>query len=844
MIDSRGFLLGDFLSKTLNILLVSMVIFLVLIPNPGAWASNPSALFVPACYWLGTIVLMALLDVGMGRILATKGKSQSLASPSLMTGLDLAQLGSEQVPYPVLLEACATNAGSDRQDDTAPNARLAAAICVARYHGIDPDPRGIKLDAREAAPTSPMLVEWFRASGLWARSVRLTFRQLLKIDSPAPILLLLADGGAALVVGRDRESGVLLVSDPRKPGGEPVPVSEIRLKQVWDGSTLLVRASRAGSTEEKPFDLGLLTRLVWGEKSILRDVAIGSITITILSVLPVLMIVTTLNTVVTYRSINTLTLIIVILLIALVFEMLITWSRRMLLVVLACRLDTRLNLAIFDRLMTLPLDFFERNQAGELSYKVAQLYRVRDFLTGRLMTTFIDASMVLLLLPVLFYMEATLAWTVLIAAACIALVIAAFLRPLARMTAKLVQAESDKGSTLVESIYGIRTIKSLCLESSRAAEWDQRIAKLGELNLQMGTLSNWPMVLVMPFEKYTQAGVLAVGAYIALTTDNPLSIGGLIGFMMLGGRVAGPLVSLARLLQDVQEAREALSQVGWVLNRPTERRALTHGLRPKFEGAISFEDVVFTYEGTKSPALDKVSFAIEPGTMLGLVGRSGSGKSTITRLLMGINRDFSGAVKIDGTDLREINLSYLRQSFGVVLQDNFLFRGTVKDNILAGRPGLSFEDAVRAARLAGAEEFIERLPQGYETWIQEGSPNLSGGQRQRLAIARALIVDPKLMILDEATSSLDPESEALINANLQRMARGRTMVIVSHRLSSLVNCDQILVLDRGKVLDLGPHRELLERCAVYRHLWLQQTRHIEPQEKAHVAPAPRLAHSG
>ena len=588
----------------------------------------------------------------------------------------------------------------------------------------------------------------------------------------------------------------------------------------------------------------MLTRLVWGEKSILRDVAIGSITITILSVLPVLMIVTTLNTVVTYRSFNTLTLIIVILLIALVFEMLLTWSRRMLLVVLACRLDTRLNLAIFDRLMTLPLDFFERNQAGELSYKVAQLYRVRDFLTGRLMTTFIDASMVLLLLPVLFYMEATLAWTVLIAAACIALVIAAFLRPLARMTAKLVQAESDKGSTLVESIYGIRTIKSLCLESSRAAEWDQRIAKLGELNLQMGKLSNWPMVLVMPFEKYTQAGVLAVGAYIALTTDNPLSIGGLIGFMMLGGRVAGPLVSLARLLQDVQEAREALSQVGWVLNRPTERRALTHGLRPKFEGAISFEDVVFTYEGTKSPALDKVSFAIEPGTMLGLVGRSGSGKSTITRLLMGINRDFSGAVKIDGTDLREINLSYLRQSFGVVLQDNFLFRGTVKDNILAGRPGLSFEDAVRAARLAGAEEFIERLPQGYETWIQEGSPNLSGGQRQRLAIARALIVDPKLMILDEATSSLDPESEALINANLQRMARGRTMVIVSHRLSSLVNCDQILVLDRGKVLDLGPHRELLERCAVYRHLWLQQTRHIEPQEKAHVAPAPRLAHSG
>jgi HlyB family type I secretion system ABC transporter len=722
--------------------------------------------------------------------------------------------------------------------------RLAAAMAVARYHGVYPDPRAVGLDAPEVAPSSPVLVEWLCQSGLWARGVRLSFRQLMKIDSPSPILLLLTDGGAALVVGRDREHGVLLVRDPHELAAEhPVQVGELRLKQVWDGTTLLLRPSRDGDKEEETFDLGMLTRLVWGEKSILRDVAIGSITITILSVLPVLMIMTTLNTVVMYQSINTLTLIVTIVLIALGFEMLITWSRRMLLVILASRLDTRMNLAIFDRLMTLPIDFFERNQAGELSYKISQLYRVREFLTGRMTTTFIDVTMVLLLVPVLFYMSPTLAWTVLIAAGCVALIIAAFLRPLAHMTGKLIQAESDKGSTLVESIYGIRTVKSLCLEGTRAAEWDQRVAKVGELNLRMGRLSNWPVVLVMPFEKYTQIGVLALGAYIALTSDNALSLGALIGFMMLGSRVAAPLVSLARLLQDVQEARVALAQVGWVLNRPTERRALTHGLRPKLEGAISFDDVSFKYEGTKTPALRKVSFSIPPGTMLGLVGRSGSGKSTVARLLMGINRDYSGAVKIDGTDLREINLRHLRQSFGVVLQENFLFRGSVKDNIIAGRPGLGFEDAVRAARLAGAEEFIELLPQGYETWIQEGSPNLSGGQRQRLAIARALIVDPKLMILDEATSALDPESETLINANLQRIAHGRTMVIVSHRLSSLVDCDQTLVLDRGEVVDLGPHRELVERSGVYRHLWLQQNRHIDPEGKAHGTRLPTILHS-
>ncbi len=719
--------------------------------------------------------------------------------------------------------------------------RVAAAVSVARHHGADIDPATARLDTLDAPPSPRVLVEWLCLSGLWAREARLTFRQLIKIDSTAPILLLLADGGAAVVVGRDREHNVLLVRDPRAPSTEsPTPVDELRLNQVWDGATLLVRASRDGGNDEEAFDLGLLTRLVWGDRSILRDVTIGSVTITILSVLPILMIMTTLNTVIMYQNMNTLTLIIVILLIALGFEMLIAWSRRMLLVILANRLDTRLNLAIFDRLMTLPIDFFERNQAGEISYKISQLYRVREFLTGRMVTTFIDVVMVLLLLPVLFYMQATLAWTVLIAAGCITLVIAAFLKPLAAMTAKVVQAESDKGSTLVESIYGIRTVKSLCLESTRAAEWDQRVATVGKRNLQMGRLSNWPMILVMPFEKYTQAGVLAFGAYLAVSSNNPLSLGSLIGFMMVGGRVAGPLVNLARLLQDMQEARAALFQVGWVLNRPTEKRALSQGLRPKFEGAISFEDVTFQYEGTNTPALDKVTFSIPPSTMLGLVGRSGSGKSTVARLLMGINRNYSGTLKIDGTDLREINLRHLRQSFGVVLQENFLFRGSVKDNILAGRPGLSFEDAVRAARLAGAEEFIERLPQGYETWIEEGSPNLSGGQRQRLAIARALIVDPKLMILDEATSALDPESEALINANLQRMARGRTMVIVSHRLSSLLDCDQILVLDRGQVVDIGPHRKLVERCSVYRHLWQQQNRHIDLQGKLHAAPASTL----
>ncbi len=718
-------------------------------------------------------------------------------------------------------------------------ARLAAVMNVARYHGVELDPQTIKLKAESQAPTPPELIDWLRESGLWARGVPLSFKQLLKIDDPAPVILLLDDGGAALLVGRNTEHGVLLLRDPREAATDaPVVVDEMQLKQVWSGGCLLVRATSKGAEEEKPFSLGMLTRLVWGEKRILRDMAVASVTITILSVLPILMIMTTINTVVQYRSVNTLVLIVTALIVALIFEMILTFVRKLLTVLLAAKLDARLNLLIFDRLLSLPIDFFERNQAGELSYKMAQIYQVREFLTGRLMTTFIDVFMVLLLLPILFYMNAGLAWTVLIASICVSLVIVAFLGPMSRMTNKIIAAESAKGSVMVESIYGIRTVKSLALEPMRAADWDRRVAETAELHLEAGKLANWPATLTMPFQRYAQAGVLALGAYEAITTNNPLVIGSLFGFMMLGGRVAGPLVSLAGLVEDVQRARSAIAQVGSVLNRPTEKRALTHGLRPKFEGAIEFDDVTFKYEGTKTPALEHVSFSIPAGTMLGLVGRSGSGKSTITRLLQGINRDYTGAIKIDGTDMREINLRHLRKNFGMVLQDNFLFRGSVRDNILAGRPGLSFEDAVQAARLAGAEEFIERLPNGYDTFIQENSPNLSGGQKQRLAIARAVVSDPRVLILDEATSALDPESEALVNANLLRIAEGRTMVIVSHRLSSLIDCDLIMVLDKGRTVDIGPHTALVERCAIYRHLWLQQNRHLDPQRaRPHNAPA-------
>ena len=252
-------------------------------------------------------------------------------------------------------------------------------------------------------------------------------------------------------------------------------------------------------------------------------------------------------------------------------------------------------------------------------------------------------------------------------------------------------------------------------------------------------------------------------------------------------------------------------------------------LRQPIKGEVSFQDVRFRYSPDAPYALGGVSFTVPPGTMLGIMGRSGSGKTTVTRLLQCLNTNYDGMIKIDGMDLREINLMHLRTHIGVVPQENFLFSGTLRENIAMAKPDASFADVVRAAQLSGAEEFIERLPRGYDTLIQEGGSNLSGGQRQRLALARALLIDPPVLILDEATSALDAESEAIVNANLKRMAKGRTVLSISHRLSMLVDCDAILVLEQGKVYDIGTHEELLRRCDIYKHMWHQQNRHLDPR---------------
>jgi ATP-binding cassette subfamily B protein len=316
--------------------------------------------------------------------------------------------------------------------------------------------------------------------------------------------------------------------------------------------------------------------------------------------------------------------------------------------------------------------------------------------------------------------------------------------------------------------------------------------------------------------------VILIWTGASLVFDASITVGALIAFQMLAGRVTSPLVRLVGLIHKYQEAALSVEKLGVVMNARQEWGAGRHGARPSLKGDIVLDRVSFRYAPDLPDALKEISLVIPAGSSLGIVGPSGSGKTTLTRMLQKAYFPTTGTIRISDCYLNEIDTAHLRQNTGVVLQESFLFRASVADNIRAGQSSADRRKIIEAAILAGADEFIVKLPQGYDTLLEEGAGNLSGGQRQRLAIARALLSRPDILMLDEATSSLDPESEGIVRKNLMKMGQGRTVIMVSHRLSMLTEMDNIVVLQDGYVKGMGPHKKLLQSCPLYQALWQQQ----------------------
>jgi subfamily B ATP-binding cassette protein HlyB/CyaB len=715
--------------------------------------------------------------------------------------------------------------------DSVPTSLRALAIVASRLGmdvSVDQLIRRFALESVE--PDTTTLVALARELGLEAQAIRMKFEELPRLARTLPAILRARNGGALILedARSDPARGtVAIIRDPNASEDSVIAIDELHLAEVWEGEAILIKRIHTATDEQQPFGMPWLIGQVLRERKLFADISVAALVNTVFALAPPFIFMITLDRVLVNRSYSTLHVLVGAILVMLIFETVLAYFRRVLTQVTTTRIDGRLNLYIVEKLLKLPMDYFEHTPTGRTLGKLGQVSRIRNFLTGQLFGAFLDAVPLIGLVPAMLILEWRLSLMAFALAGIIFLVVLAFMKPIGRLHRRVILAEQAKHAHLVETIYGIRTIKSLALEGRRRREWDRRVAEATAAQHAFGLLTNYPQTLSMPFERLIYSGCLAVGAYMVLVKPGTIDPGALVAFAMLSMRLASPLVKIAQLQTDLAEVRGAIDEVGSVMNVAPEE-ARTNGLRLPIRGEVSFKDVRFRYAPGSPYALEGVSFNVPVGTMLGIMGRSGSGKTTVTRLLQRLNSSYEGMIKIDGMDLRELDLMHLRTHIGVVPQDNFLFSGSIRENISMAKPDASFSNVVLAAQLSGAEEFIERLPRGYDTVLEEGATNLSGGQRQRLALARALLIDPPILILDEATSALDAESEAIVNANLKRMAKGRTVLSISHRLSMLVECDAILVLERGKVYDLGTHQELLQRCDIYKHMWYQQNRHLDP----------------
>ena len=713
-------------------------------------------------------------------------------------------------------------------------AGLRALALIGRHHGL---PLAHEALARahgfaEAEPTPRQLAAIAAAEGLKAELTRIAPEELAALGGAFPALAVLGDGQATVLVGfRTTEAGPAVdVVDPVRlpPGRQTVPLATFSAS--WDGTILLLARRRKLTDENQPFGFGWFVPELLRHRRTFADAAVAALMLYVLALAMPMYFQIVIDKVLTHKSVSTLQVLSCGMLAALAFEAGFTYLRGILVLHAAARIDMRVAARTFTRLTALPLRFFGRARVGVLIQHMQQADKIREFLSGKLFSTLLDACALLVFIPVLFFYSLPLTCLVLGLSVVLGLFLTVVVPVFRRRLTALYRAEGERQSYLVETIRGMETIKALSLEPVRRRGFEDAAAGAVSMRLGVGKLSNAATAGVGFLEKVMTLGIPWIG--VSLVFDGSLSVGGLIAFQMLSGRVTQPLVQIVSLLQEYQEKALAVRMLAAIMNEPPERTG-RGGLQPRLAGEIVLDAVTFRYglDPGAPAALSGVSVRFPAGAMIGVAGRSGSGKSTLARLLQGLYPVSDGGIRLDGHDMRELDLAFVRRQIGVVLQESFLFSGTVRDNIAVGKPGASMDEVVWAARLAGAEEFVRRLPRGYDTELDENGANLSGGQRQRLAIARALLTNPRILILDEATSALDAESEAIVQDNMGRIGRDRTTVVISHRLSMLAGADAILVLDAGKVADFGPHETLLTRCPVYRDLWNSQNRHVTSSAK-------------
>jgi ATP-binding cassette subfamily B protein len=710
---------------------------------------------------------------------------------------------------------------------------LKALVTIAAHLGLDWSyARLLHLYGTADEPDAAKLASIAQAEGLHCAPHATDWDGLKRVTKLTPFLARLKTGVYVIVAhtpatftrakgaGEETAPESILLFNPRAPEAGLFPIAKIEFEEHWTGEILLFKRIFKLTDPDQPFGLRWFVPELWRQRRLFGNVIGAALAMHVLALAVPIFFQLVIDKVLVHLSFSTLQVLTVGVGCAIAFDALLNWLRGYFVLTASSRIDIRLARVTFRHLMGLPISFFDRAMAGVVTRHMQQASQIREFLTGRLLSTLLDVPVLFVFLPILFFYNAGLAAMVLGATLLLAAIIGTMIRPYRRRLRKLYAAEAERQSLLVETIHGMRTVKALNLEPRREEAWDGASASAVNNYVNVGKMSLAATSLSQIIERGLTIAIVFFGAFAVF--NHRMSVGELVAFNMLAGRVVGPIMQIVGLLNNFQEVLMSVEMLGEVMNRPTER-GRARGLTPQLKGEIEIDKVLFRYPGTEQPALQSLSFRVPAGSMIGICGRSGSGKTTLSNLLQGLYYPTEGAVRIDGHNIRDIDLAFLRGQIGVVPQEAFLFRGTIKDNIRTGRPTATFEDVVTAARLAGASSFIDELPQRYDTVLEEGGTNLSGGQKQRVSIARALLRQPRIVIFDEATSALDPESEAVVVRNLASIARGRTTIVISHRLQTIRAADFIVVMDRGAALDIGRHDDLVARNWLYRQLWAQQT---------------------
>ena len=639
-----------------------------------------------------------------------------------------------------------------------------------------------------------------------------------KLDGmPLPAIALRTDGEYVVLLQATQGKVLLFGSKDERPQ----TVERAQFEAGFSGVLILMTTRERVAGRQRAFDVSWFIPALVRYRHILRDVLIASFFLQLLALVSPLFFQIVIDKVLVHKGLTTLEVLAIGLIVVFTFDVAIGGLRTYLFAHTTSRVDAELGSKLFSHLTHLPLAYFQARRVGDSVARVRELDTIREFLTSSALTVVIDLFFAIVFLAVMYVYSPTLLLVVLITLplyAIIVLTVAPLLR--AKIDEKFARGAENQ-SFLVESITGVETLKAMAVEPQMQARWERQLAGYVKTGFQAAMLANWGRQAIELVQKLSTVALLFFGARLVI--NGSMTVGELVAFNMLASNAAGPILRLAQLAQDFQQARIAVDRLGDILNAPTEpQTSPSRASLPALRGAIHIERVTFRYRAGGREVLNDVELEVAPGEVIGVVGPSGSGKSTLAKLVQRLHTPESGRVLVDGVDLALVDPAWLRRQVGVVLQENILFNRSVRENIALADPALPMERVIAAAKLAGAHDFILELPEAYDTRIDERGSNLSGGQRQRIAIARALAIDPRILIFDEATSALDAESEEIIQHNLKVMAQGRTLIIIAHRLSAVRQADRIVTLERGRITESGTHVKLLAQRGRYASLYAKQ----------------------